>query len=287
MKFVCILMLLITVLVLAPVAQSRASDPEQRFEAAVVKRYDHRNDRNIPPLGVVSLFGCYLGPGRLQYNCSDSVPRLVAEALNLSRFQFEEAGPPEYVITAKLPDPAPRQQMNDMLACFLQEHMGVRYHLEKKPIIKAEFLTVASQELLEKLPVSHDPVPLALVSSGSSLGWAMIPDGQFCEQRLGSREGESQVSCKNINFHLLAQILRRFFGVPVIDETGLTIRFDLAFTSKIDPEEPWNRDYGRPAWNLSEIRQLLGSYGISLQRRDGVTDFLVIDRVADEATFLN
>ena len=33
-------------------AQSRASNPEQRFEAAVVKRYDHRNDRNIPELGV-------------------------------------------------------------------------------------------------------------------------------------------------------------------------------------------------------------------------------------------
>ena len=280
-------MLLFTVLVLAPVAQSRASDPEQRFEVAVVKRYDHHNDRNIPPLGVVSLFGCYVGPGRLQYNCSGSVPRLVAEALNLSDFQFEKAGPPEYVITAKLSEPATRQQMNDMLASFLQEHMGVRYHLEKRPI-KADFLTVASQELLKKLPVTHDPVPLAYVSSGSTLnqGFAILPDLQFCEQAVPVGE-EIQTTCRNITFHLLAQILRRYYGVPVIDETGLTTRFDLAFTTKVDPKDPWTMEYGRPAWNLSEIQKLLWSYGISLQRREGVTDFLVIDHVADEAAFLN
>jgi uncharacterized protein (TIGR03435 family) len=276
-----------TVLVLAPVAQPRASDPEQRFEAAVVKRYDHRNDRNIPPLGVVSLFGCYLGPGRLQYNCSDSVPRLVAEALNLSDFQFEKAGPPEYVITAKLSEPATRQQMNDMLARFLQGQMGVQYHLEKKPI-KADFLTVASQELLKKLPAPHDPVPLAYVSSGRQLGLGMPSDVQFCNQKPGLNKDELQTTCTNINFNLRAQILYRYYGVPIIDETGLTTRgFGLDFTTKVDPEDLWTPDHGKPAWNLSEIRNLLRGYGISLQRREGVTDFLVIDHVAVEAAFLN
>ena|ERR1017187_1875210 len=86
MKFVCILMLLITVLVLAPVAQPRASGPEQRFEVAVVKHYNHHNDLDIPQLGgLIPPFGCYVGPSRLQYNCSGSVTRLVAEALNLSK----------------------------------------------------------------------------------------------------------------------------------------------------------------------------------------------------------
>ena len=285
MKLVCILMLLITVLVLAPVAQSRASDTEQRFEAAVVKPYDHRNDRNIPQLGgMIARVGCYVGPGRLQYNCSGSVPRLVAEALNLSPFQYEKAGPPEYVITAKLSEPATRQQMNDMLARFLQENMGVKYHFEKRPI-KAEFLTVASPALMKKLPVSHDPVPLALVSP-SRLGFAMFPPDQFCEKG-PFVDGETQTTCRNITFHLLAQILRESFGVPVIDETGLTTRFDLAFTTKVDPNDPRTIEYGIPAWNLSEIQKLLKGYGISLQRREGVTDFLVVDHVADEATFLN
>ena len=276
-------MLLITVLVLAPVAQSRASDTEQRFEAAVVKRYDHRNDRNIPQLGVVSLFGCYVGPGRLQYNCSGSVTKLMAEALGLSTFQIEKASPPEYVITAKLSEPATRQQMNDMLASFLQEHMGVRYHLEKRPI-KAEFLIVASTELLKKLPASHDPVPFADTSSASN---PVHPAGQFCKSKPGSHEGEIQTICTNTNFYLLAQILGRSYGVPVIDETGLTTRFDLDFTTKTNPEEPYVIGEPQYAANLSEIRKLLQGYGISLQARQGVTDFLVVDHVANEAAFLN
>src|ERR1017187_2143710 len=280
MKVVCILMLLITVLVLAPVAQSRASDPEKRFEAAVVKRYDHRNDRSIPELGgSFASFGCYVGPGRLQYNCSGSVTRLVAEALNLSNFQFEKAGPPEYVITAKLSEPSTRQQMNDMLARFLQDQMGVRHHLEKRPI-KAEFLTVASPELLKKLPVSHDPVPIA--DTGM-----LYQVGQFFEMKAVSSDGEAPSVCRNNTFRLLAQVLHIYYGMPVIDETGLTTRFDLDFTIKWNPEEPKIVGEAKYAGNLSEIRNLLRGYGISLQRREGVTDFLVVDHVADEDTFLN
>lgn len=284
MKFVCILMLLITVLVLAPVAQPRASGPEERFEAAVVKRYDHRNDRNLQPLGFVSLFGCYLGPSRLQLNCSGSVPRLVAESLDLSDFQFEKTGPPEYVITAKLSEPATRQQMDDMLAHFLHDQMGVRYHLEKRLIKKADFLTVASQELLKKLPVSHDPVSLAKMPARP--GFPPIPESQFC-QGTGDRDGASQATCSNVTFHTLAQLLYRFYGVPVIDETGLTTRFDITVTIKWNLDEPSIPGEPKYAANLAEIRQLFASYGISLQRREGVTDFLVIDHVADEAAFLN
>ena len=86
--------------------------------------------------------------------------KLVAEALNLSDFQLGKVGPPEYVITAKLPEPATRQQMNEMLARFLQENMGVKYHFEKRPI-EAGFLNVVSKELLKKFSVSHDPIPFA------------------------------------------------------------------------------------------------------------------------------
>jgi uncharacterized protein (TIGR03435 family) len=271
---------LVATMALAVMAvQSRA--PEQRFEAAVVKRYDHRNDHKSP-WGMVPYFGCYLGPSRLQYNCSGSVTRLVAEALNLSDFQFEKAGPPEYVITAKLSDPATRQQMNDMLAHFLQEHMGIRFHLEKRTI-KAEFLTVADPELLKKLPASHDPVPPA---EASSPGMPMPTIGQFFDQK-PAYDGGSQIICKNINLYLLAQILHRYYGVPVIDETGLTTRFDLDFTTKINLEAPTVLGEARYAVNLPEIRKLLGHYGIGLQRREGVTEFLVVDHVASEAAFLN
>jgi hypothetical protein len=89
----------IIVLVTIPTsAQPTVSNPERQFEAAVVKHYDHRNDRGSL-IGPVALFGCYIGPGRLQYSCNGSVTKLMAEALNLSNFQFEKTpAPPEYVM---------------------------------------------------------------------------------------------------------------------------------------------------------------------------------------------
>ena len=73
----------------------------------------------------------------------------------------------------------------------------------------------------------------------------------------------------------------------MIDETGLTTRFDLDFTTKINLEAPTVLGEARYAVNLPEIRKLLGHYGIGLQRREGVTEFLVVDHVASEAAFLN
>jgi uncharacterized protein (TIGR03435 family) len=278
---------LIVLAAIAMAAQPQASGPEQRFEAAVVKHYDHRND-HATPFGLAPLFGCYIGPGRLQYNCSGPVTKLMAEALNLSDFQFAKSSLPEYVVTAKLSRPATRQQLDDMLANFLQERMGVRYHLERRPI-EGEFLTVVSQELLKKLPVSHDQVPLADAWSGpaSMLGSPMVRFGQFVDSKAGPVKGEIQLTCTNINFYLLAQLLHRYYEVPVIDETGLTQRFDLAFAARWDLEELKEAGGMGPAGNLSEIRKLLSTDGVSLRLRKGVTDFLVIDQIANEAKFLN
>jgi uncharacterized protein (TIGR03435 family) len=146
-----------------------------------------------------------------------------------------------------------------------------------------------SQELLKKLPVSHDQVPLADAWSGpaSMLGSPMVRFGQFVDSKAGPVKGEIQLTCTNITFYLLAQLLHRYYEVPVIDETGLTQRFNLAFAARWDLEELRDAGGRGPAWNLSEIRKLLSAYGISLRLRKGVTDFLVIDQIANEAKFLN
>lgn len=272
---------LVILAAVAMAVQPGASSPEERFEATVVKRYDHRNDR-ILPWGPVASFGCSVGPGQLQYNCSGPIARLMAEALDLSDFQFEKTGPPEYVVTAKLSAPATRHDIDSMLGRFLQEEMGVRYHLEKRSI-KAEFLTVTSEDLPKKLAASPDPPPLADASSGS----AFRPN-QFARQEMGAREAETRVICTNISFHLLAQLLRRYFAVPVVDDTGSTLRFNITFVVRWDPDELKNRPIGTAATpvNLSEIRKLLASYGIGLQSREGSVDFLVVDHVAEESAFL-
>jgi uncharacterized protein (TIGR03435 family) len=274
------------VVVLATIAmttQLKAAEPELRFEAAVVKPW-------VPnPNPLLGSPGCYVGPGMLQYNCRGTVPTLVAEALNLDDYQFKAAGP-AYTITAKMSKPATRQQMDEMMGRFLQEHMGVRYHFEKRPI-KAEFLIVTSPDLLVNLPVSNDPIPVAAEYNHPVIRgfhgpvprfvhFAEVPEAYQSSKSPLWVEGQTPIACRNISFHLFAQLLYLQYKVPVIDETGVAQRFDLDLTIR-------HGEDGSVGTNLSEIRKILAKYGISLQSRQGVMDFVVLDKVADEAKFLN
>lgn len=228
--------------------------------------------------------GCYVGPGMLQYNCRGTVPALVAEALNLDDFQFKPAGP-GYTITAKLSKPATRQQMDEMLGRFLQEQMGVRYHSERRPI-KAGFLNVTSPDLLVNLPVSTDPIPVAVEYDHPVIRGFHGPVPRFVhfaevpERDRSTNSGETPIECRNITFRLFAQLLYVQYKLPVIDETGVAQRFNLDLTVR-------RGDGGSGGTNLSDIRKILAKYGISLQPRQGVMGFMVLDQVADEAKFLN
>jgi uncharacterized protein (TIGR03435 family) len=274
------------VVVLATIAittQLKAAEPELRFETAVVKPW-------VPsPNPLLGSPGCYVGPGMLLYNCRGTVPALVAEALNLDDFQFKAAGP-GYTITAKLSKPATRQQMDDMLGRFLQEQMGVRYHFEKRPI-KAEFLIVTSPDLLVNLPISNDPIPVAAeydhpVIRGFHgpvprfVHFAEVPEAYRSSNSPLWVEGETRIACRNITFRLFAQLLYVQYKLPVIDETGVAQRFNLDLSVR-------RGEGGSGGTNLSDIRKILAKYGISLQPRQGVMDFMVLDQVADEAKFLN
>ncbi len=168
------------------------------------------------------MFDCYVGPSRLQYNCSGSVPRLMGEALDLQDFQLEEKGP-EYDLTAKLSRPATRSEMDATFAEFLRERMGVQYHFEKRSI-KAEFLTVVNKELLKKLPESHDAIPPAepvdVVKVGKPYRWAEFVQRSF--------DGDDErLECRNISFRFLAEMLHVYYRLPIVDDTGMSERFNL------------------------------------------------------------
>jgi uncharacterized protein (TIGR03435 family) len=219
-------------------AQLIGADAELRFEAAVVKRYDHSNDRDSLP-GVIPVYGCRVGPGMLQFNCSGPIQMLVAESLNLSDFQFQRpdlshmSNEVSYSITAKLSKPATRQEIGEMMGNLLREKMGVRYHMEKRPI-KAEFLTVASKELLSKLPESKDSIPFADEADSGPRWFPTQMFMQFTETDYSNPnrpQNEVDINCKNITFYLFAQLLHRYYSVPVIDQTGLAKRFNLRVVS--------------------------------------------------------
>jgi uncharacterized protein (TIGR03435 family) len=250
----------------------------QQFEAVTVKPYDHHNDHNTP-WGPFPTFDCHVGPGRLQYNCSGSVPKLVGEALDLPAFEYKETGP-EYVITGKLPKPLKRSEMDATLAEFLRDSMGVRYHLEKRPM-KAEFLTVVDKQLLKQLPESHDAIPLAEAMTGKygvHARWV-----EFVHKETVSNEpgvDQERLECKNISFRLFAEMLYTYYRTPIVDDTGMSVRFNLTMVARWDLAEPG------PARNFDEVKKILSKYGIAVQTRTGLVDFLVIDKVAEESVFL-
>ncbi len=144
----------------------------------------------------------------------------------------------------------------------------MRYHFEKRPI-EAEFLIVTSPDLLVNLPVSSNPVPIAAEYNHPTMPWfhgpvpqllpfAEVPEGYTSNSSLWV-DGETPIVCRNISFHLFAQLLSLQYKVPVIDETGLSQRFNLDITVK--------RGEGSPVpTNLSEIRNRLKSSASAFRR---------------------
>ena len=255
-------------------ALAASASSGQQFEAAFVKHYDHKNDRNTP-WGPQPLFDCHLGPGQLQYNCTGPASRLIAEALDLQKFQFNDNDKQpgaEYALTAKLSKPAKRFQIDAMLADYLQNQMGVRYHFEKRSV-KGEFLTVVNKELLKKLPESHDDIPMADVFKfgGRDIRWS-----DFVEREM--IDGHETLKFRNINFQLLVEVLEQYFNLPIINDTGLNTRFDITLRFQ------WPQS-GEPL-QLSDTKKFLAQYGLALQTRTGPIDYLVIDAVAPEGKFI-
>jgi uncharacterized protein (TIGR03435 family) len=251
----------------------------QQFEAVTVKHYDHHNDHNTP-LGPLPIFDCHVGPSRLQYNCSGSVPKLIGEALDLQAYQYKETGP-EYVVTGKLSKPVKRSEMDATLAEFLRESMGVHYHLEKRPM-KAEFLTVVNKQLLKELPESHDAIPLAEAMPGQNGVHARWVEFVHKEPVLDEPGvDQERLECKNISFRLLAEMLYTYYRTPIVDDTGTSERFNLTMVARWDLAEPG------PARNFDDVKKILSKYGIAVQTRTGLVDFLVIDKVGAESGFIN
>jgi uncharacterized protein (TIGR03435 family) len=259
------------------------AQPPAHFEVAVVKRYNHDLDFQTA-YGPQPSFGCHIGPGKTQYTCAGTVARLMAEALNLSDFQFDVGRSPEYVIFGKMSAPATRQQMDQALLVFLRERLGVQYHLTKRPL-NAEFIAIADSK---KLPISQAPLPVADAYAGRPqfFGREMRRFEAFCRQRSTEYSGEEFITCSNISLNLLAQHLYRYTGLPTVDASGSTQRLDVTFVLKRDLNAPPSLALV-PVTNLPELRKTLASYGIGLQHRSGVVDFLIIDRVAPETVFLN
>ena len=277
-------MLLISLAAVGVASVAQPSGSDLRFDSFVVKHYDHASD--LPTqIGNLPRFGCFVGPSKLQYTCSGSVTRLLAEALGLSDSQYDEkrGDKAEYVIAAKLLAPATREQMDAAMRHILLENLGIQYHFEKRSL-KALFLTISD---LKKLPIAKEALPEADAWPGppARLGDPMPAYTQFVKSLPTTNPDELRTQCTNITFSSLVQVMRRF-GMLVVNATNSELRVTVTFTTTYDWQ---NRTPGvTPSiTNLPEVQKTFSNYGLNLDYREGPVDFLIVDRLAAESTFMN
>jgi uncharacterized protein (TIGR03435 family) len=189
-----------------------------------------------------------------------------------------------YEISAKAEDGAPFAQMaGPMMQALLEERFGLALHHESKeaPVC---FLTVAkSGPKLEPtkegscvvIDINHPPTPgqPRLIRCGS--------------QGLSSKDGMFTMNSRGITMELLANDaqLTRVMGRPIVDQTGLSGRFDIRLEFAPDTSAPMasGEAVAPPTTRVipvgASIFEAFQQLGLKLEPGKGSIKILVIDRL--------
>ena len=144
----------------------------------------------------------------------------VAAAYGLKEYQV--SGPPwitetHYDIIAKAAEGTRKEQIPAMLQALLAERFQLEVHREKKEFNVFAIVVGKSGPKLTESPKESD------AQGGANYGISM--DGK----------GVGKLQCKRANMTSLAATLPRFVGRPVVDQTGLTGRYD--FDLEFSPDD--------------------------------------------------
>jgi uncharacterized protein (TIGR03435 family) len=163
-------------------------------------------------------------------------------------------GSDRFDITAKSDKPANEAAMKQMLQGLLAERFGLSFHRERREM-KALILTVAS--------------------SGAKLKPAAAPDG--VPYRQNSANGSV---AKSMPIREWANFIAGPLQMPLVDETGLTGKYDFAidFTGYI-PEPGKNMDVARPDATGILKAVLHDQLGLNIGAGKTQVEVMVIDRV--------
>jgi uncharacterized protein (TIGR03435 family) len=157
-------------------------------------------------------------------------------------------------ITAKSDKPANEDEMKRMLQGLLAGRFGLSFHREQREM-KALVLTVASSGAMLKAAAAPDAPPYRENSANGSIAKSM-PIGEWANFIAGPLQ------------------------MPVVDETGLTGKYDFVidFTGYI-PEPGKNMDVARPDATGILKAVLHDQLGLNLDGRRAQVEVMVIDRV--------
>jgi uncharacterized protein (TIGR03435 family) len=216
---------------------------------------------------------CNGGPGTtdpVTLTCENySLSLLTMMAYNLRGFQLSA---PDWMnsvrfdVTAKIPPDTEREEFELMLQGLLAERFGLKAHFEKKAMPVYE-LWVAKGGA--KLKQSEEAPPPRIEAA-----WRPPAGGP-------PRRTMAKITRKNELVTDLADFISNQLGLPVIDATGLSGRYDYTLSFVM---EPGGRAAGpdattgtEPELGTSLIEALRDELGLRLERTKGQAEVLVVD----------
>ncbi len=202
-----------------------------------------------------------------------------------------------FVIDAKMPAGATREQVPDMLQSLLADRFRLKIHNETKdfPVYALEVVPGASKlkDVTDTSAAEDAAAPTEVQAQGSAAGIGVsLPGGASYSFANDTFIG------KKLNMFYLTDILTRFMDRPVVDQTGLTGKYDL--TIKL-AEEDYRTMLIRSAIaagvalppealrlldNASDatLHSGLRAYGLKLEQKKAPLPLLVVDSISKTPT---
>lgn len=275
--------LVFTLAALALCAQPRVNP---QFDVATVKPAAPR-DRG---------FGVHGGPGtsdpgHIAYN-HEALVTLVVLAYQPKPHQLSTPAWMQnefFDIEAKVPHGANKDDIPLMLQSLLAERFNLRVHHETKETA-AHALTVGADGA--KLPAYPLELPPdfndhQIKFKGVDKDGFPISAPGYTLGMMGSRDGQTRITIARQPIQALCMFLSGVYRSPVVDQTGLTGRYDvrLLFADLArdddDDAEPAEQKASDPA---PPLLHALRKLGLNLERKKMPLDFLVVDHAEKTPT---
>lgn len=228
-----------------------AAQVRLEFEVASVRVEIAFNGTGVPVFPVSGGIGTS-DPTHIAYRGTWLGP-LIAEAFGVRREQIlglGSLGKERYDIVANIPEGATKEQFNVMLGDLLRDRFHLRFHMGSK-VIPVFALRVAKNgpKFKETARRADDAtVPSRATGGTDAQGFPILPPGYKGIVSL-PRPGELITTAQDVAMADLVRMMDTApsgIGRPIVDETGLTGRFDFKFHSE------WGRLATNAAWVASD-----------------------------------
>jgi uncharacterized protein (TIGR03435 family) len=303
---------LFTLALAAPAASAQPAAPKKSFEVASIKVAGPLDPQKI--LSGQQRVGMKTDAGRMDIE-NWSIIELLNTAYKVSPSRLTGPGWPGMVnpmsatrfeIHATFPAGATKDDVPEMLQSLLAERFKLEFHNEKRE--QQVFALVVGKDGPKIQPsppeTPADPAaggtnrPDAIAVSGNPQSGMTIRGGQTGAMKLSATpDGMIHMEAERLTMTQLADSLLQFVGRPVVDMTGLTGNYRIAFDlSQADmlaaaraaglqvPGAPPGAGAG-PAAGPSDpgggisMFQSIEKMGLKLESRRAPVDYMVIDRL--------